>query len=62
MHYLITYVWCQKGGREITAMECHKGTIADWVIQSMDQPENWSLINAEEISPADYRKLKDIVC
>jgi hypothetical protein len=43
-------------------MECHKGTIADWIIQAMDQPENWSLINAEEISPTDYRKLKDIVC
>lgn len=54
--YLITYVW-ERDRRDITSMELWKGSIGEWMIHALEQPEHWRLVNAAEVTEEEYTRL-----
>lgn len=56
-HWLITYNW----GKTNTSMEAWEGSIAEWVLMAIEQPEDWNLLNAASIDWGDYSMLKGAV-
>lgn len=60
-HYLITYVWEMGRGQDVISMEVWKGTVGEWMIARVAEPEHWRLINASEISEDEYLALKGYV-
>lgn len=57
-YYLITYKWMTSGDRHWEfEHDVHKGSIAAWVLMSIEQPEKWILVNAVEITEEEYNAL-----
>lgn len=57
MYYLITYVWSRKG-KDVIATETHSGTIGEWMLKAIKEPEHWRLLNASEISETEFKHLE----
>jgi hypothetical protein len=57
MYWLITYQWETRDGKTIVDNEVHQGRISEWVLMSLEQPERWRFINAQEISEEEYGDL-----
>ena len=57
MYWLITYQWETRDSRLIVSNDLHEGTISEWVLMALDQPESWRFLNAQEITEEDYGDL-----
>ena len=59
-YWLITYSWVPNGGnnRQVISYALHEGFIANWVVESLNQPESWKLINQIELTYNQYHRLR----
>lgn len=58
-YYLISFAWCHHGGEWNRSSEVWAGSIGEWMLKAVDQPEHWQLIHHAEISEAEYMALKE---
>ena len=59
-HYIIAYSWRRTGSAETDhGNDFHRGTLAQWILDMKENQElaDFALLNAIQISAADYRKL-----
>ena len=58
-YWLISYKWDNPEYKTVFDNDLHIGRVANWFLESKQQPENWKFISAQTITKEEYLKLKD---
>ena len=57
MYWLITYQWKTNDLRPVVDNYLYKGSISEWMLMALEQPESWKFLNAQELTEEDYGEL-----
>ena len=57
-YYLVSYIWSRTRGREWNrGSEVWAGSMGEWMLKAIQQPEEWHLVDHAEISHAEFEEL-----